>query len=239
MSKKRGRLRRFIQYLIDRYVDFKVYNRQYAENMGAGIAVTNHISRLDVVFLMFSLQRTDLIPLAASNYRKVFFFNWVLRTLRVIWVNRGEPDFVALRAIQSFIDKGWIVGLAPEGTRSRSGKLIEAKSGVVLMAQKAQVPIVPVGITGSADMKASIRHWEKMKVTINIGEPFYLPTRAADEDMREYVKRATDEIMCRIAILLPEEMRGHYAKHPLIEKLLQTTDQSKNPIYARSTHDSD
>ncbi|HQC64451.1 MAG TPA: lysophospholipid acyltransferase family protein, partial [Anaerolineaceae bacterium] len=150
MTISRDDLLNIIQKLIDKFCNQKIYNAEIPESLNGALLVTNHISRLDVVFLMLSTKRKDVIALTASNYRRALFFGTILKKLGVIWLDRGESDFKAMRETADYLKKGWIVGLAPEGRRSRSGKLIKAKPGAVLIAMKTGVPIIPVGLVGTA-----------------------------------------------------------------------------------------
>ncbi|HPL82086.1 MAG TPA: lysophospholipid acyltransferase family protein [Anaerolineaceae bacterium] len=228
MTINRADLLNLIRKLIAKFCDQKIYNPEIPESLNGAILVTNHISRLDVVFLMLSTKREDVIALTASNYRRAPFFGTILKKIGVIWLDRGESDFKAMRETADYIKKGWIVGLAPEGRRSRSGKLIEAKPGAVLIAMKTGAPIIPVGLVGTADMGKAIKEWRKMDVTINFGEAFYLPEREENEHNRDYVQRALEEVMCRIAVLIPEEQRGFYAAHPRVKSLLAEIEEKKN-----------
>jgi len=111
--------------------------------------------------------------------------------------------------------------IAPEGTRSRTGSLIEAKPGVSYLATKLNRPIVPVGITGTED-QALIVNLKKLRrghITVTAGHPFMLPPLPR-ENRDEVLKQYTDEIMCHIAALLPEKYRGVYANHPRLKELL-------------------
>ena len=97
----------------------------------------------------------------------------------------------------------------PEGTRS-SGQMTTANPGVALLAYKAQVPIVPVGITGSERMGSVLRVFNPTgRITITIGEPFTLPP-VEGKIGRNNLTPATDLIMRRVASLLPESYRGVY-----------------------------
>lgn len=225
MTLSRASLIKVLKKLSDWMVDLKVINAAIPENIGGAFVVTNHVSRLDMLFLMIATRRNDLMALVASNYRRVPVFGSVAKTLGAIWVNRGEGDFAAIRAVTDYVKKGWIVGLAPEGKRSKTGKMIEAKQGIALMAMKTGAPIVPVGLTGTADMGRAFSRFRKMDVTVKFGEAFYIPERLADEQNRAYVQRVLDEIMCRIAMLIPEENRGFYADHPRLQALLAEADQ--------------
>ena len=225
MAITRDDLLEILRKLIARYCDQKIYNPEIPESHNGALLVTNHISRLDIVFLMLSTKRKDVIALTASNYRRAFFFSTILKKLGVIWLDRGESDFKAMRETAAYLKKGWIVGLAPEGKRSRSGKLMKAKPGAVLIAMKTGVPIIPVGLVGTAGMGKAIKEWRKMDVTIKFGEAFYLPEREENEHNRDYVERALEEIMCRIAVLIPEEQRGYYAAHPRVKSLLAEMEE--------------
>jgi 1-acyl-sn-glycerol-3-phosphate acyltransferase len=114
-----------------------------------------------------------------------------------------------------------ILVIAPEGTRSRTGALIEARPGVSYLATKLGRPIVPVGITGTED-KNLLDHLKKLRrshITVTAGEPFILPPLPR-ENRDEVLKQYTDEIMCHIAALLPELYRGVYGDHPRLKELL-------------------
>lgn len=227
MTISRTGLFKFLRKLIAKICNQKIYNPEYVESIGGALLVTNHLSRLDTVFLMLSTKREDVIAMVASNYRNAPFFGAILKKLQVIWLDRGESDLTAMRKVSEYIKKGWIVGIAPEGRRSHSGKLIEAKLGAVLIAMKTGAPIIPVGLVGTADMGKAFKERRKMDVTINFGEPFYLPDREENEHNRSYMQRALDEVMCRIAILLPENQHGFYANHPRLKSLLAETEQSE------------
>ncbi len=107
------------------------------------------------------------------------------------------------------LKRGEVLGLAPEGTRSTSGALQIGKPGVAFIAAHAGVPIVPLGITGTQNMKELLR-FRRMRVSITYVEPFYLSPEgrmSSDE-----LAAATELIMVRIAKLLPPEYRGVYAE---------------------------
>jgi 1-acyl-sn-glycerol-3-phosphate acyltransferase len=119
------------------------------------------------------------------------------------------------------MEKNNILVIAPEGTRSRAGALIEAKPGVSYLAAKLNRPIVPVAITGTEDevVLANLKKLRRGHITVTAGPAFTLPPLPR-ENRDEALKRYTDEIMCRIAALLPEKYRGVYADHPRLQELL-------------------
>ena len=103
-----------------------------------------------------------------------------------------------------------VLGMAPEGTRARGPYALQkGKTGPAYIAARADVQIVPVGLTGTEKVKRNLPRLRRTDVRIVIGKPFRLPEsgRVRGEKLREY----TDLIMYSIAELLPEEYRGVYA----------------------------
>lgn len=210
-----------IRFLVRTITKFQVENGENIPAEGGVLLTTNHLSRLDTPLLLAITDREDLVAIVAKKYRKMFFFRWVLSKVgTMVWMDRSTTDFSAMRDALEQLRKGAIVGIAPEGTRSRNSKgLLEGKPGAALMAARASVPIVPVGIIGSEKIN---QYWLKLSrppVTIRVGQPYTLPE--IDRDNRqESLLRSTEEIMCRIAALLPPEYRGFYADHPRLKELL-------------------
>ena len=87
------------------------------------------------------------------------------------------------------------------------------------LADSSGAQIVPMVLLGAEKITASLKRLRRQRVKLRIGKPFTLPP--LDEDNRAASLRAnTDEVMCRIAALLPEEYRGLYADHPRLKELL-------------------
>ena len=114
-----------------------------------------------------------------------------------------------------------ILVIAPEGTRSRVGSLIEAKPGVSFLATKLNRPIIPVALTGTEDkvLFGNLKRLKRTHMTVTAGPAFTLPP-LPKEGRDEALKQYTGEIMCHIAALLPEKYRGAYAEHPRLKELL-------------------
>jgi 1-acyl-sn-glycerol-3-phosphate acyltransferase len=191
---------------------------------GGCIIATNHLSRLDTPLIFMAVDREDLSGLVTHKYRFNPLFALFVKVSNSIWINRDIADYQAMRAALGHLKNGGILGIAPEGTRSRNGELIQAKNGVTLIADKAGVPIIPVGIHGSEDTMFKLRHFQRPEVFCVFGKSFLLPT--IDRNDRESsLNRNTDEIMCRIAVLLPEKYHGYYSGHPRIKEIAEGSDQ--------------
>jgi 1-acyl-sn-glycerol-3-phosphate acyltransferase len=190
---------------------------------GAFAVASNHLGRLDPLLVYYLLDRRDIIMLVAEKYRENALARWFVRQLDGIFVDRFEADFSAVRQALTRLRSGGLLVLAPEGTRSPTGALIEGHHGISYLAAKAGVPIYPVGITGTQDQAvlANFKRLQRARVVGVVGEPFTLPEisrKAREETLVVY----TDEIMCRIAALIPPEYRGVYADHPRLIEILQS-----------------
>lgn len=205
----------------------RVINRENAPLDQSFVLASNHIGRLDAALVYHFSQRRDIIMIVAEKYRKIPLIPWFVKQLDGIWVDRFNADFAAVRETLNRLKKGGVLVLAPEGTRSPTGKLQKAWAGAGYLAAKAGVPIVPVALLGSEDanVMAHLRRLKRPEITIRVGQAFRLPPFPRQD--REAVLQAyTDEIMCHIAALLPPERRGEYAQHPRLKALLEEAGQA-------------
>ena len=131
-----------------------------------------------------------------------------------------KQTLLLFRAAIGLLRKGGALGIAPEGTRSKTGALAAGKPGATLLAFKANVPIVPVGVSGTEHAMREILSFKRPHLTAHFGKPIYAPSLER-ENRDEILQQFTDEIMCRIAALLPEKYRGFYAQHPRLKELLK------------------
>jgi 1-acyl-sn-glycerol-3-phosphate acyltransferase len=195
------------------------------ENLPTGgfVIAANHIGRLDAALAYYVLDRPDIIMVVAEKYEKYAIFRWLVRLTNGMFVDRYNADIHAIRETLRRLQQGQVFTITPEGTRSKSGNLIEARPGAIYLAWKAGVPVLPVALTGTEDgvVVDRLKHFKRLQVHIVAGQPFILPpVKGKDRDaaMQQY----TDEVMCRIATLLPIERRGVYADHPRLKELLQS-----------------
>ncbi len=126
-------------------------------------------------------------------------------------VQRDGDDRAALRTALEVLRSGLPLLIAPEGTRHPDG-LRDPQLGAAFLALKTGVPLLPVGISGTADIFSSLRKGHKQNVDMVIGKLYRLP-ELAGVPRRETLRRHTNLIMRRIAALLPPHHRGDYP-HP-------------------------
>jgi 1-acyl-sn-glycerol-3-phosphate acyltransferase len=193
------------------------------ENLPEGnyVLATNHIGIFDAILAFYALDRWDMYIPVAEKWEQNWFLKWLGKYFNFVFIDRYNPDIKAMRTLIHLMEAGNLIAISPEGTRSRVGSLIEAKPGVTYLATKLNRPIVPIAITGTEDkvVFGNLKRLKKSHFTITAGPNFTLPPLSR-ENRDEALKQYTDEIMCRIAALLPEKYRGVYADHPRTRELL-------------------
>ena len=215
-------LRSIVRFFMKIIADIEVHG---LENLPEGnvIAAANHLGRLDTAALLCILDRQDLIMPVAEKYKNHPLYGAFGRAVDAVWLNRFEADYSAFRQILERMKQGGILVIAPEGTRSKTEALQEAKMGVAFLASKSGYPVLPVAVTGTEDrlVVENLKRLRRSKIRVTAGELMYIniPKGPGRE---EALRKATDEIMCQIAARLPEKYRGFYANHPRLKELLKS-----------------
>lgn len=215
-------LRSLVRFFVNLIADVEVIG---LENLPQGnvMIAANHLGRLDTAVLLYILDREDIIMAVAEKYKNHLFFGAIGRAVNAIWLNRFEADFSALREILARMHKGGLMVIAPEGTRSKTASLQEGKMGVAFLASKSGYPVLPVALTGTEDDEviSNLKRFRRSKIKAVAGELLFVEIPKGPG--REHAMReATDEIMCRIASVLPEKYRGFYEEHPRLKELLSS-----------------
>lgn len=223
---KANNLRRLINWLMKVLTKTEFKGVENIPESGGVLIATNHMSRMDIPVLFMIPNRPEMTALVTTKYLKHPLLRWFITTANGIWLDRDHADFGAFRSAMEALDAGKAVGIAPEGTRSKTGKLIEGKPGAALLAIRAQVPIVPVAITGTIGAFKKALTFQRPHITAEFGE--LIPAPVLERGNREeQLQKLTEEIMCRIAAMLPEENRGFYAENPRLKELLGSRNPTK------------
>jgi 1-acyl-sn-glycerol-3-phosphate acyltransferase len=180
---------------------------------GPLIVVANHMSNADPPLV--AGWTTPLLGRQMNILAKQSLFvgplGWIIRRLGALPVRSGGSDIEAYRIARGVLDRGEVLCVFPEGTRSPDGVLAEPKPGVAMLATRSGVPILPVGVSGTDRLLGRSQRFPRIgtRVTLRIGEPF---TVALDPALprRAGMEAASDEIMRRIAMLVDERHRGRY-----------------------------
>ena len=216
---QRETLRKLVIFLLRTLTRMEFSGAENIPASGGVILATNHMSRLDIPLLFANPTRPDITALVTDKYQNYAFFRWFTITAGGIWIDRTKADFTAFRLAADVLQAGRPLGIAPEGTRSENRALLEGKSGTALLALRTGMPVIPTAISGS---ELAVDQWKRLrrpKLKATFGKPLLLPPLTR-EDRDAALQRATDEIMCQIAVLLPPSYHGFYANHPRLLELL-------------------
>lgn len=175
---------------------------------GALLVAINHTSFLDPLIAGAFLPRT-VIPLAKIELFETPLFGWIFPAYGCIPIRRGEFDRAAIRRSLGTLRNGGVLLMAPEGTRSADGRLQHGRRGAAMLAVRTDATILPVAIWGVQPFRQNIRRLRRTEAHMVVGEPFRIAVEGR-KTPREELDEITEEIMYRLAELLPPEHRGVY-----------------------------
>lgn len=207
---------RFIKAGLEKPVEFVArIQHKGGENVpdsGAVILAPNHLTWADPVVLGVPLKRPAFYLAKEGLFRNAAM-RWFLESMGQIKVERavGGND-PAIETAVKLLDQGLIVGVFPEGTRSRDDFVKRGKTGVARIAARTGAPIVPVGL-------ATYDFWPRnaklprlgRSVYVNIGKPVQYDLKPEDADDRDKMRDVTDDVMARVKGLLDEALAAQRA----------------------------
>lgn len=180
----------------------RVIGLENVPERGPYILVGNHISWLEPEWIAWAV-RKPVRYMAKEELFEWFFVGGVLRLIPCFPVKRGTNDRRAFVTALRVLKAGQVLGFFPEGHRSESGAMIPAHPGIAGIALRSGAPLVPVATTNA---KGAFGKFWRRDLTLTFGKPFYA------KDLGETEAQAVaDAIVRRVAVLLPEHMRGVYA----------------------------
>lgn len=196
-------------FLVATRLRMKVSGLENFPAHGPALVVFNHLGDADIVVILSQLRKYDIDPLAASNLYDIFPLRIVAELYGVIWLHRGRPDRRALNCAIESLRRGRFVTIAPEGRESVAGGLEQGLDGAAFLALRTDVPIVPIGLTGTENPRIyrGLACLPRQPVSMTVGKPFRI---SRSGDRHSDLKKGTGQIMRSIASLLPPEYQGVY-----------------------------
>lgn len=181
---------------------FKAYGK---ENIPAQtpddrtILCCNHISEMDPVYLEMCQKRHVFFMAKAELFRGRFSRWFIGRLFGRVPVERGKGDTGAIDKAEEIVNSGRLLGIFPEGTRSRDGQLGRAKSGAALIAARTGANILPVCIVAK-DQKVRLFHRAK----VIFGKPMTPQELHLDDPERPDLRFASRALMQRIGEMIDQ-----------------------------------
>lgn len=189
------------------FCQLQVEGREHIPMQGGCVLTCNHTMGPDFLVLSYLSPRQVYFMVKAELMEANRWLGKFLSYNGCFPVRRGEGDMDAIQHAIDVVRRGCILGMFPEGTRSRTGKLQRGRSGAAYVAIRAQAPVVPAAVINSeAIFKRSnyLSLKPRVRVTARIGRPLIPPK---DADDRRSLRAFTRDIMAAIAALLPPELR--------------------------------
>lgn len=175
---------------------WKIEGREHIPPEGPLIVVCNHRSYWDPVLVGCAFTR-EIHFMAKAELFSYPILKTVLNLVGAFPIKRGQSDRTALRTAINLLKENEVIGIFPEGTRSKTQELLPFKSGVSMMAYKAQCSILPMAVVNSS--KALLGWWYPVKVVI--GQPIFFPftdQRPSGEVLEEWgetIRQAVSDLL--------------------------------------------
>lgn len=208
---------KYIDFMLKKYATMNILNKEVVkERKGKPtIYIGNHLSNVDGVILNKILKDNNIAFLAGVKLQDNPLTKMVMDTINTIPITPNTADKEAIKNALDHLKSNGSIFIFPEGTRSRSGKMINARSGFILLCKLSGAEIVPVALEGTEKLlpvndssmgKEEMHHAE---VKVVFGKPFNLleKNKANKSDWTELAK---NHAMGKIADLLDESYRGVY-----------------------------
>lgn len=184
---------RFVLLLLRRW---KVEGAENLPPTGGVLVVSNHASYWDPVVVGCALRR-QVHFMAKADLFKIPLLGYVIRALGAFPVQRGSGDRQAIRRALELLEEGKVVGIFPEGTRSKTGALLDPHRGAAMLALRAKVPVLPMALLNTPGLCRRVR--------VRIGKPLQFTGGGGGTPSRQDYQVVSREIMQEIKRLMDEE----------------------------------
>ena len=183
------------------------------------IFISNHLSNADGLVLNKVLEKEDATFVSGVKLSNNSFTRLGVLAVKTTPIVPNSPDKDGIKKIVGILKSGNSIVVFPEGTRSRNGSMIQAKSGILLLQRLSKATVIPIGLSGTEmlmpinDENMGKEKFHQAVVTVKIGEPIQVPNKEKEETKKEYEERVLNQLMISIAALLPEKYRGVYGTY--------------------------
>ncbi len=188
---------RFMVYFGFRLWLKKVHDSHRLPKEGPAIIISNHLSYYDWAVLSAIYWDRYLVFIGNKDLLNRFFVGWLMQLNVLIFINPVRPGFSYFKEVIKKLREGQILVIYPEGTRSRTGKMLEPKNGFVKIAIKTGAPVIPVAMSGTYEILSPHKKLPAFRrCEVFVGEPIFInkknpmfkdiykrkPTESLDDD---------------------------------------------------------
>ncbi len=175
-------LHTFLRYFFSLAFRWRIEGAENIPSQGGVIIASNHISLWDPPVVGSAIAR-PVHFMAKEELFAIPVFSWIITRLNAFPVRRGTADRGAIRKAITLLEQGEVVGLFPEGTRSKTDKLGQPEPGVAMIAHKVGVPIVPTAVIGTNKLG---KHGIFLpRFIVKFGKPIIINKCKSDKDTLE------------------------------------------------------
>ncbi len=176
---------------------------------GALIIVSNHLNNADPPILSAGIARRRVRYMAKIELFK-YPFGAIVRLYGAFPVRRFESDVGALLTAERILKNGGVIGMFPEGTRSRTGYVGKPHPGTAMIALRSGATVLPCAIVGTEQLRNPLNVLKKPRIAVHIGEPIRLD--AVRRPTEQQVSELTDRLFGAITGLLPPQYLPSYTE---------------------------
>ena len=176
---------------------------------GPLIIAISHSSFLDPLLAGAYVPR-DVTPMAKIEAFSIPVIGLVVRLYGAFPVRRGEVDLAAFKTALQILQNGSAMVIAPEGHRSENGALQQGREGAIMLSLRSGAPILPVAVWGGKPLWKNLSRLRRTPMWFYVGEPV-IPAATGAKPTRERMRDMSNELMVRIAEMMPPEDRGYYS----------------------------
>lgn len=182
----------------------EVNGLQNLPQKGPFIIAANHVSYMDhfMMAMLVPYLNRKIHFLAKKEHFEGFFKRAWHTYAGAIPLDRQSGGKETLKLAIKALKEGKIIGIHPEGTRSLTGKLQKAKTGIARLALTAKVPVIPIGLIGTFEILPKGKYLPKLKkATMNIGKPMTFGKYYDKKINKRLLREVTNNVMKEIAKL--------------------------------------
>ncbi len=197
------------------YFPLHVSGEENIPTTGPLLVTGNHLSVMDIPPMGAIIVRrgwhpgVNMFTIAKQELFQTRLLQWLAPRFGLFPVYRNQVDLNAMRLMLTILKRGYLLGIAPEGTRSPTGHLQLFQPGVAKLAIQKRVLILPVGLAGMEKvMPIGSKFPRRVPLAVNVGKPYELSGYYDKELTPEVLEHAAWDMRAKVAELIPEWMRA-------------------------------